>query len=60
MTMFGNGVSGAVATALSGILLSRFGYGVVLPLLSIAAIVIAVVFRRINRDTEAAPMVEAA
>lgn len=53
MTMFGNGVSGAVATALSGVLLSRFGYGVVLPLLSTAAIAIAVVFRRINRDTEA-------
>jgi len=60
MTMFGNGVSGAVATALSGVLLSRFGYGVVLPLLALAALVIAVVFRRIHRNTEAAAMVGAA
>lgn len=60
MTMFGNGVSGAAATGLAGILLSRFGYGAVLPLLSVAALVIAVVFRRANRDMEGAGTIPAA
>jgi MFS family permease len=50
MTMFSNGLGGAAATALTGVLLTRFGYRAVLPCLAIAAMTIALVFRRANRD----------
>jgi MFS family permease len=55
MTMFANGLSGAAATALAGVLLSRFGYHAVLPLLAVAAILICLVFRRANRSGEPYP-----
>jgi MFS family permease len=52
MTMFGNGLSGAAATALAGVLLSRFGYHAIFPMLAIAAILICLVFRRANLNAE--------
>ena len=50
MTMFSNGLAGAAATALTGVLLSRFGYRAVLPWLGFAAITIALVFHRTTKD----------
>lgn len=59
MTMFSNGLGGAAATALTGVLLSRFGYRAVLPWLAIAAMTIALVFRRANQDPKSQSLVSA-
>lgn len=47
MTMFGNGLAGAATTAITGILLSHFGYRAVLPLLAAFAVGVALAFRRV-------------
>ncbi len=50
MTMFGNGLAGAIATGITGILLSRFGYRAVLPWLAAVAMAIALAFRQANQE----------
>ena len=55
MTMFANGVAGAIATVITGVLLSRFGYRAVLPWLAAAAVGIALAFRRSSGAVESGP-----
>ncbi len=57
MTMFGNGLAGAAATGITGLLLSRFGYRAVLPWLAAAAMSIALAFRRTNTELGTQPLI---
>jgi len=55
MTMFSNSLSGSVATALAGVLFTRFGYPPVLLGLAATAIAVSLFFRFFVRSSQDAP-----